>query len=247
MSYRMVPDRVDHSDLAQSHVLRSAPGYPAFPVAEELFLRAARHLPERPLQVWDPCCGSGYELAVVALQHRAEIGSVLASDVSPEAVALATANLRLLSAAGLQERREELLRRAKDFAKPAYRGAAAAAERLAVRLAAAGGDLPSRSGVADALSVDALREILQDTRPDLVLTDVPYGERTEWQAPASCRDPLPTFLGTLAEVLPESSVIAVTAKMRKIPLEAGTPVLERLRVGKRAAVLGRAGQLRSAA
>jgi len=40
MSYRMVPVRADHRDLASGFVLRSAPGHPAFPVrlAEELFL-----------------------------------------------------------------------------------------------------------------------------------------------------------------------------------------------------------------
>lgn len=49
MPYRPATARSDHRDLASGFVLRSAPGYPAFPVrlAQELFLRAAAYLPVR--------------------------------------------------------------------------------------------------------------------------------------------------------------------------------------------------------
>jgi 23S rRNA (guanine2535-N1)-methyltransferase len=44
VSYRIALDRHDTRDLASGHVLRSAPGYPAFPVrlAEEMLLGELR-------------------------------------------------------------------------------------------------------------------------------------------------------------------------------------------------------------
>ncbi len=102
MAYRIATEREDYSDLASGSVLRSAPGYPAFPVrlAQELFLRAATHRPAAPLTLWDPCCGSGYLVTVIGLLHRPRLRRVIATDVQPQAVSLATENLALLTGRG---------------------------------------------------------------------------------------------------------------------------------------------------
>lgn len=243
MAYRMVTTRADRSDLASGHVLRSAPGHPAYPVrlAEELFLRAASHLPRRPLHVWDPCCGSGYLLTVVGFLQRPAVAAVLASDVDQDAVGLAASNLGLLSEKGLRDREEELSTLHARFGKPGHAEAGLAAQRLADQLAKGGGSVPVRTGVANAFSVGDLRALLGSTAPDVVLADVPYEQQASWRFTPTGEDPLPALLGALAAVLPGHAVIAVTAQARKV--RAGFPALERFRVGNRAAFVGRAESL----
>jgi 23S rRNA (guanine2535-N1)-methyltransferase len=89
MPYRLADAPQDYSDLASGFVLRSAPGFPAFPMrlAQELFLRCASYLPaSEPLTLWDPCCGSGYLTVVTSLLNRPRLGRLVCSDVSPDAV-----------------------------------------------------------------------------------------------------------------------------------------------------------------
>jgi hypothetical protein len=239
----MVSDRLDHADLASGAVLRSAPGRPAFPVrlAEELFLRAADHLPEGLLTLWDPCCGSGYLVAVVGLRQRLRLRKVVASDADPDAVRLAAENLALLTADGLQARETVLQERHASFGRQAHSDAAGAAGRLRRQLARDGGDLASASFVADAFDVQALRAGLDGLAPDVVLTDVPYERQSGWLGGAAIlQDPVHGLTTALSQVLPAHAVIVITVQARKISLP-GVKVLERVRVGTRASALVRAG------
>ena len=225
MAYRLT-SRADHGDLASGLVLRSAPGFPAFPVrlGQELFRRAAEHLAgHEPLGLWDPCCGSGYLATVVALTHRDRLRHVLCSDIDPTAVALAGRNLALLTAAGLAER---------AAGSPARSGPAG---RLA---AALGVDLPSTARVADAFDPG-----VPVPPPDLVLTDVPYGRQTAWHGRAGT-EPLPALARSLSAVLPDHAVLALSAQTRRIHLGTGIRALDRIRTGTRAAVIVRAGDLK---
>ncbi|TDQ53070.1 rRNA methyltransferase [Actinorugispora endophytica] len=241
MGYRYATDREDHTDLASGQVLRSAPGYPGFPVrlGSELAQRAMARLPSRPLVLWDPCCGSGYLATVVGLLHRDRLARVLASDVDAEAVRLAGRNLRLLTAEGLAERAAEARGRAAGFGKPSYLAVAESADRLARGLAERGGDLAHTVERADAFAPSG-----PPVPVDLVLTDVPYGDLTHWSGARPDAEPVPALLRALAAVLPDHAVLAVTARTRRVPLPGGVPALERARVGNRAAVLVRASDLR---
>ncbi|ASO19552.1 hypothetical protein FHR81_000770 [Actinoalloteichus hoggarensis] len=188
MSYRFAVERTDHADLAGGAVLRSAPGFPGFPVrlAVELFARARAWLPDRSeLTLWDPLCGSGYLLTVLGLLHRHELGAVLASDVDPRACALAAENLGLLGEAGLRARSAHLRDLAERFDKPSHAEAAEAADRLTGLLRAGGGDLPAVVRRADATNPTETRAATAGLPPvDLVITDLPYGEQTAWQGQA---------------------------------------------------------------
>ncbi|MFE1166454.1 rRNA methyltransferase [Nocardiopsis sp. NPDC058789] len=238
MSYRYATERTDHSALASGQVLRSAPGYPGFPVrlASELLQRAMVHVEGDRVRLWDPCCGSGYLVAVLGLLHRDRLTHVRATDVDGDAVAIAARNLELLTAEGLAERERELRRSARDFGRVAFVERAESARDLAAGLAAMGGDLPHESGVVDVFTatdpVDA----------DLVITDVPYGEMTHWEGNVP-DDPIRALLASMGRTLPRSAVVVVTARTRRVPLPEGVRALERVKVGNRSAVLVRARDL----
>ncbi|MFD3687150.1 rRNA methyltransferase [Nocardiopsis sp. NPDC058631] len=260
MSYRYAVERTDHSALASGQVLRSAPGFPGFPVrlASELFQRAMVHTGRERVRLWDPCCGSGYLVTVLGFLHRDRLTRVRAGDVDPDAVALAARNLRLLSSEGLAEREEELRRSARDFGRPEFVERAEATRELAAGLAAMGGDLPHEAVVED---VFAARDPVE---ADLVVTDVPYGEMTSWAGavpadagdgpggraggagdgrasrPGEGGDPLRAMLASLGRVLPAHAVVVVTARTRRVALPEGVRALERVKVGNRAAALVRA-------
>ncbi|APU14090.1 MULTISPECIES: hypothetical protein [Actinoalloteichus] len=193
MSYRFAVERTDHADLASGSVLRSAPGFPAFPVrpAVELFARARAWLPDRrELTLWDPLCGSGYLLTVLGLLYRRELGTVLASDIDPRACELATENLAMLSTAGLRARATRLRELAGQFDKPSYAEAAEAAGRLDGLLRVGGGDLPALIRRTDATDPAETQAAVAGLPPvDLVITDLPYGEQTDWQGRAEATDP----------------------------------------------------------
>lgn len=236
MVYRYATEQKDHSALASGNVLRSAPGFPGFPVrlASELFQRSLAHTRTGSVSLWDPCCGSGYLVTVLGLLHRDRLTRVRASDVDAEAVALAARNLELLTADGLAEREEELRRAARDFGRVEFVERAETARGLAQGLAAAGGDLLHASWCADVF------ELTEHVDADLVVTDVPYGELTSWEGAAPQEEPLRAMLESLGRVLPEHAVVVVTARTRRIALPEGVRALERVKVGNRAAALVRA-------
>ncbi|MEO3805556.1 rRNA methyltransferase [Nonomuraea sp. B1E8] len=239
MSYRHATVRADYSDLSSGSVLHSAAGFPAFPVrlASEIFQRAlALRGGDRPAVVWDPCCGSGYLLTVLALSHRSRIASVLASDLDPEALGLAGRNLALLGRAGLAARAADLEARSVRFGKPAYGAAAHAAHRLAAELDAAGGDVPHAVRQADVFDPDQLRRALGHRAPDIVVTDVPYGEQTHWYGSGAASG-VTGMVAALSAVLPPGSVIAVTVRGRKVPVEHGPRPRTSFKIGTRAVAL----------
>ncbi|KXK60359.1 hypothetical protein AWW66_19225 [Micromonospora rosaria] len=246
MTYRFATERPDYSDLASGAVLRSAPGHPAFPVrlASEMFLRAWHALGRPRVTVWDPCCGSGYLLTVLGLLHRERIAGIVASDVADGPLRLARANLGLLSADGLQDRAAELDELADRFQRPAHRTAAEAARRLRAQLTP--GDPATVVGRADALVPEQVADLLAASGPpDLVLTDVPYGEQTTWQG-ADPAAGLPGLLDSLAGALPAETMVALATRGRRVPLPAGTRTAARFKIGTRAVALLRLHDVRPA-
>jgi len=243
VEYRHAP-RADHTALSPGAVLVSAPGHPAFPVrlGLELLGRCLDHLaPAGPVTVWDPCCGSGALLTAMALGWRDRLRAVAASDVDPEPLALARRNLALLSAEGLAERATELSRLEQLHGKESHRAAAQAAAGLAAGLASKGGDLPAVVEPVDALDPAACATFARRVRPDVVITDVPYGEQTQWTTTHGTAGSPDALVASLASALDPHAVIAVVAQDRKVRLSDGTGVLERFRSGHRAGVIVRAG------
>ncbi|MFI5780023.1 hypothetical protein [Nocardia sp. NPDC051570] len=234
VAYRFAVERTDYGDLASGAVLRSAPGLPAFPVrsASEILQRAlALRGGDQAAVVWDPMCGSGYLLTVLGVLHRERLAGLIASDIDDRALEVARANLRLLTASGLAARTTELEELAARYEKPSHIEAVAAAGRLGATLAARGGDLPAsivRADVFDAAGV------IGEAVPDLVVTDIPYGEQVSWHGSGG----VAALLESLCGLLPGEAIVAITARGRRI--ESGRfRQTQSFRIGTRATALFR--------
>jgi 23S rRNA (guanine2535-N1)-methyltransferase len=244
MSYRFETLARNYADLASGAVLHSAPGHPAFPVrlASEMFRRALALLDAQgPVTIWDPCCGSGYLVTVLALLHRERIHEVIATDIDSEAVAIARRNLALLTEAGLSARAADLTELADRYGKASHADAARVARRLARQLAGAGGDLPSHAETADVFDSGQLVSALGGRSPHIVITDVPYGEQTEWQG-ADAGSGTAGMVRAVASRLPAGAVIVVAARGRRVPLDDDVRPVEKFKIGTRSVALLRAGQ-----
>lgn len=247
MPYRYALERPDYSDLASGRVLHSLPpqaglpGSPAFPVrlASEIFLTclALRRTAgvQGPCRLYDPCCGSGYLVSVLGWLHGEQIGALIASDIQPRAVETARRNLALLTPQGLDARRAEIDGLLRQYGKDSHREALESAARLAERLP---GALPTLVFQADAADPAALRVGLGETRPDLVITDLPYGQHSAWDGAASqSENPAAALLEALRAVLAPGAIIAAAADKGQKIIHPAFRRLRHLRAGKRQVII----------
>ncbi len=226
-------------DLAGGKVLYALPGQPALPVrlACEIFRRCLEHLPvednQRRLRLYDPCCGGAYHLAVLGLLYGERIGSILASDIDPEALGLAERNLGLLSQAGFDRRIGEIKALSDAYGKVSHAGALESALRLRTRLAQ-NQPILCRTFQADALDPSQVTAQVAGNSIDLVITDVPYGQHARWQETGSDHHPpAERLLESLLGVLPSRSLAAVVADKSQKIVHPAYERLEKFKVGKR--------------
>jgi 23S rRNA G2445 N2-methylase RlmL len=244
MPYRFAHERPDYADFAAGPVLYSLPGRPAFPVrlTSEIFQHCQAHLQRAgsagPYTVYDPCCGSGYLLTVLAYLHWPTIQHLAGSDMDADVIPLATRNLSLLTLAGVEARIAQLAELSEQFGKPSHAQALASAERLRERLLAYRRLPPIQSQVfiANALSAAELRSHLAPGKVDIVITDLPYGQRTSWQAAGSAAeefDPEWQLLEALRGIMAPTSIVAITTGKQRKAAHDGYRRVGQLQIGKR--------------
>jgi len=220
-------------------VLYALPGQTALPVrlACEIFRRCLEHLPvedkQRRLRLYDPCCGGAYHLTVLGLLHGERIGSILVSDIDPEALSLAERNLGLLSQAGFDRRIGEIKALSDAYGKVSHADALESGLRLRARLAQ-NQAIECRAFQADALDPELVERQVGDESIDLVITDVPYGLHTHWQeARTDDRTPIERLLESLLGALSAQSLVAVTADKNQKIIHPAYERLEIFKLGKR--------------
>ena len=218
MRYLYAP-AADYSDFASGMVLRSAPGYPGFPVrlGSELFERAVHVLGRRErLTVWDPCCGSGQLVTTISLLHQEQVGEIIATDIDPAALALAEKNLALLTKHGLTARRAEIAKLSDRFGKDSHTLALDAADRLQARVRSSD-PIQVRVRRADIFDVSTLAQAVEGASIDLVITDLPYGRQTYLQGSPQDGVEADAMLANLSSVLPHQAVIVLVLAGRRLP------------------------------
>jgi len=244
MVYRHTVERPDYSLFSPGGVFFGLPGHPAFPVrlASEMYLECAGRLAALgipgPYRLFDPCCGGAYHLATLAYLHPGAFTSITASDLDADAVTLAKRNLSLLTSTGLEARRQHIAGMLAQFGKPSHREALQRLDALSGLLNNQTTMPAIRVFQANALSAEELAQPLSGDPPNLVITDLPYGNQSTWfdADPAAAQPPAWRLLDALHHMLPERSVLAVASdKAQKIAHPAYSQ-FRRIKVGHRQVV-----------
>jgi tRNA G10 N-methylase Trm11 len=245
MQYQFVKEQQDYSDLAGGRVFHSLPGHPAFPVrlASEIFQRCmanreAIYQNSTRCVLYDPCCGAAYHLSVLAHLHREHIREVIGSDIDEKAVALAKRNLELVSIAGLDKRIIEITEMSERYGKTSHKDALRSAQNLRSHSLASARkySMSARVFRANATENKEIFNDIGDESVDIVFTDIPYGQHSDWRSPAGT-DPIKAMLDVLRNVLSGSSLVAITSDKRQKVSHEEYQRIEHFQIGKRRAVI----------
>ncbi len=241
MEYKFASEYTNYTDLASGRVFYSLPGHPAFPVrlASEIYQRclAMRGKGSSPCTIYDPCCEAAYHLSVIAYLHWDSVCQVIGSDINEKAVQLAGRNLGLLTPAGMERRSREISAMARLYGKESHKFALESITRMQEQVDQLTAVRPMQTRVfrADATDAASLREGLQDTIIDMVITDIPYGQNSQWEQ-TRAPDPVWAMLEALLSfVSPLSVVVLASDRQQKIAHERYQR-LEKIQIGKRQVV-----------
>jgi len=239
MKYIYERSKSSYEDFASGRVLHNAQGTTAFPVrlASEIIQRCLRILEDKgskgPYSLYDPCCGGAYLLTVIGLLHNEMIHEIFASDINENILGIAEKNLSLLSAKGLNRRKQQIKADAQLYNKQSHLSALESAERLSHRIIG--------SNVEKAIAFQSDITNSNDRhkrlhRINIVMTDLPYGDIVTWRSKSSV--PLTDFFENVHRLLdPSYSVLAVIGdKSQKLKHEKFKRV-EQVKIGKRQVAL----------
>jgi 23S rRNA (guanine2535-N1)-methyltransferase len=228
MQYRYVAEKENYEDFTAGRVLLSHAGITSFPVrlASEIFQRCASYFPkDQRLRIYDPCCGGGYLLTVIGFLHAARIQSLYGSDINADLVRLASDNLRLLTAEGLDIRRDSLRHLAAAYNKSSHHDALQSVERLRHYL-------PASSIFTQTWVGDALQPTADTASVDLIICDVPYGSLTNWQVDAQ-DNLVSALLQAQSDVLVTGGIAAVVSDKSQKATYPRYKRLQQEHIGKR--------------
>lgn len=189
-------------DYASGRVLYSAEGVANFPVrlVNEIFGYAKEYsVKKRELCVYDPCCGGGYSLTVLGLMNADVIKKLYGSDIDIKMIEVAKKNLALLSEVGLEKRYAELKTLYDLYGKSSHANALESIERFRNRM--------QRSIDTEIFVADCTEE-LPVLSPDIIITDIPYGNLVEWSTESN--NPLYDMLQQLASISHRDTVLAIS-------------------------------------
>lgn len=166
--------------------------------------------------------GGGYSLTVLGLLNPERIARIWASDIDPEMLKVAGKNLSLLTPAGMAARLDQLKGLYEQFQKPAHLEAIQSAGRLMGRV---------RENIElRVFQADVMAGLSLDGPPDIVITDLPYGQMVDW---SGGQGDLNRFMDSLAAVSGPETVIAVCMNKAQKIAYPGARRLDRETVGKR--------------
>jgi len=213
----------NYEDFASGRVIYGAKGIPNFPVRliAEIFGRALKASGKKDrLYVYDPCCGGAYSLTIIGFFYGKSIEKMYASDISEDMVLCARRNLKLLTYDGLDERRLELENLYTEHGKDSHLEAIGSADRLRLKL---DGEIASEAFVADCT------KMLPDIKPDIIITDIPYGNLVDWGGEGEIN----AMLRKLWEISGDDTILAVSMdKSQKVIYDCWKRI-EKQNIGKR--------------
>ena len=210
-------------DFASGRVICGGKGIPNYPVRliTEIFGRAMEYSNKKEdLIVYDPCCGGAYSLTILGFFYGEKIEKIYGSDISEEMVTSARKNLNLLKYNGLDDRKAELEKLYAEFGKTSHREAIESVDKLKNKLIK---DIDTEVFTADCT------KSLPDIKPDIIITDIPYGNLVDWGGDGE----LNAMMENLLRIAGDDTVLALSMdKSQKITSE-GWHRMEKQNIGKR--------------
>lgn len=215
----------NYEDFACGRVIYHMGGAPTFPVrlTLELYERCLHYLNKKEnICLYDCCCGGAYMLTILGLLKNATIAEIYGSDLDEASMKLARDNIGLLTGAGLQRRRTEIETLYQEYGKESHLQALQSIERIEKLIHK---ELKTGIFKRNALEVGDLPFL-----PDIIMTDVPYGNMTFWEEGDGGVNRL---MEALSEVCGKDTVICVCMdKKQKIQTNTWQR-LEKQQIGKR--------------
>lgn len=224
MKYRHA-ENCNYEDFASGRVLYHASGMTNFPVRliNEIYGRCLGYSnKKKDICLYDCCCGGGYSLTVLGFLNQRTISKIIASDIDYKMLEIAKANLSLLSRDGINRRIEEIRSLYGRYGKKSH----AEAEKSALRLL----NLLQKEIDVRLFQANALKEIQIDIKPNIIITDVPYGNMADWQGET---DKAGCLLESLSKICANETVVAVCMDKRQKMINTRFKRLEKQIIGKR--------------
>ena len=224
MEYKYAP-KENYEDFACGRVIYHVGGEPTFPVrlTLELFERCLQYSNKKSdLTVYDCCCGGAYMLTILGLLKGSSIASLYGSDVDPQSLTLAKDNLGLLSKEGIEKRRRELVELYYAYGKASHQEALQSIDRIEALIT---------KEIKTCIFHQNVFEINDiPFTPDIIITDVPYGNMAEWSEGSGGVNQM---LNALSKVCERDTILCICMdKKQKIHTEKFER-LERQQIGKR--------------
>ena len=240
--------RIDLADpelcamLAAGDVLRWRKRVPrlgpeAVAILFECFLRSRDS--DRRIRVLDPCCGNGIVLAVLRSLYPRYLAALHGRDIDSRALEVTEHNLSILSSGeAMNQWIAELLKRRDRTGSARLDGVIERAHLLQARLvegepadhAAAVATFIERQNVLAGVESDRSRVGESQERFDLILTDPPYGRRSDWQESKWTGEiGLAVFLRRMVDcITPDGRIAVALDPAVELPQTEGLVIAERI-------------------
>lgn len=224
MEYKYAENK-NYEDFASGRVLYHINGVPNFPVrlVNEIYGRCLEYSNKKEdICLYDCCCGGGYSLTVLGLLNQQSISKIMASDIDYKMLEIASLNLSLLSKEGIQRRIEEIHLLYENFNKISHRDAEESAMKLS--------NLIQKEINVELFQANVLQNIEMDIKPDVIITDVPYGNLVDWQGGA---DGVNYLMESLTRICSNKTILAICMNKNQKINNTRFRRLEKQNIGKR--------------
>lgn len=229
MEYRYGKN-ANYEDFSSGRVLYHIKGMTNFPVrlAQEIYGRCLEYsLKKEDILLYDCCCGGGYLITVLGFLNQDTITKIVGSDVDLELLEIAKKNLSLLTLEGMDNRIKEIEKMIEDFNKESHIRARESAIILRGMI--------KRPIQYEVFRADALKKIKLDEKPDIIITDLPYGQLVDWKGrEESFVDKL---LDVLYEICTPHTIIGLSMNKKQKIKNDKFIRLEHQKIGKRRFVI----------
>ena len=216
----------NYEDFSSGRVLYQVEGMTNFPVrlAQEIYGRCLEHSPKKTnITLYDCCCGGAYLLTVLGFLNQDTIGKIFGSDINEEILHIAEKNLSLLTREGIDQRIKEIEEMISNYEKQSHIDAKNSAIKLKALIKA---DIQFK-----VFQGDAIKDINLQEKPDIIMTDVPYGNIVSWSGNEG--NFIDRLLDSLYEISTSDTIIGLCMDKKQKAKNHKFKRLEKQQIGKR--------------